>query len=484
MSEFPQPSPEEFEEFRPENQEPIAEGAPTEMQHDMPHVVEPESVDSIEVQTGPQNKAEVMDESGEAFHNRVGQLISDEYEIVTFRGAGTKNGIAPEDLQKAVGKITEVLQRDIESGKKVAIMFDGDEDNREKPDIGAVFGMVADTFKDNPNVVAIAAQQQSWYYPKAEGGVLESATGTPYETFVFPDSTPGGHAALTQSKDLAQYHDYKQVFVGPAGAIAADQLRDLNEKADGHKASVLAIATHNNPNLTQEFKDKAKAAFDADDMAKVQGFMATLKQREDQPFGMMYGADSYKTILTGESGEFPNLQIDFDEDIVPEFQEMRSKPLKETYMDEQKAETLAPFLYSDEKSELGFMPGYGHTIDEIRKDWDKLVAEGKTDHTSEEVGEMVNGSRDRALEPVERLYDVNPDLFASMPTKEFIEIARELNKHKIEAGYINEWEVEPAQRKLAEAQAELAKAEERFAAEQRQQEDIIANYRPKESESQ
>lgn len=297
-----------------------------------------------------EHKAERMDESAEAFHSRMGQLMAEGRDIFVFRGAGTKNGIAVEDVPGAVDKIMANLQTSLDAGRKVAIMFDGDEDNREKPDVGAVFGLVADLVKDNENVAAIAAQQESWYYPDTEGGDLKSATGTPYETFVFPDSTPGGHASLTQSKDLAQYENYKQFFVGPAGAIAGDQLRDLNEKAQGRpedkKVEVIAIATHNNGNLSQEFEEKAKAADESGDTAKADGFRATLKQREEQPYGMMYGADSYKSFLPSE---YPNVKIDFDESLVSEFQEMREVPLKDTYeTDSELAHTKAHVLNDSE----------------------------------------------------------------------------------------------------------------------------------------
>jgi hypothetical protein len=288
------------------------------------------NVEQNDAQTEP--KAEIMDESAEAFHGRMRQLMDEGRDIYVFRGAGTKNGIDERDVPGAVAKVQAALQSSLEAGKKVAIMFDGDEDNRQKPDVGAIFGIVADSLKDNPDVVAIAAQQESWYYPDTEGGELKSATGTPYETFVFPDSTPGGHASLTQSKDLAQYDNYKQFFVGPTGAIASDQLRDLNDKAQGrpedNKVEVIAIATHNNPNLTQEFEDKARAADEAGDNAKADGFRATLKQREDNPYGMAYDKDGYHTSV---SNEYPNLAITYDETLVPEFEEMRSVPLKGTY---------------------------------------------------------------------------------------------------------------------------------------------------------
>jgi len=270
-------------------------------------------------------RAEIMDEKAEAFHNRMSQLVAEDRDIFVFRGAGTKNGIAPEDADKAVAIIVEMMQRGLDAGHKLAIMFDGDEDNRKKPDVGAIFGMVADALKDNPDVAMIAAQQQSWYDWGNTGKTdpIASAAGTPFETFVFPDNMPGSHAALTQSRELANYANYRQIFTGPAGAISSDQLRDLDKKVEGgNRVEVLAIATHNNPALTEEFQQKLAAAEESGDTEKADGFRKTLTQREKEPFGIMYTQEGDIAI---DRKEYPHLNITMQESLVPEIQKTRAE---------------------------------------------------------------------------------------------------------------------------------------------------------------
>jgi hypothetical protein len=185
-------------------------------------------------------------------------------------------------------------------------MFDGDEDNREKPDVGAVFGAVADALKDKPNVVAMAAQTKGWYYPKSDGAALESANGTPYETFVFPDDMPGSHAAVTQSEALARYSGYEQVFVGPAGPIAFNQLQDVNDKAVGREAGpmrVTVIETPLNHQLDQVFQGQLEAASDDTARAKVQ---AKIDQRAAQPYGALFSPEGE---LAVQPNQYPNLDI-------------------------------------------------------------------------------------------------------------------------------------------------------------------------------
>lgn len=269
-----------------------------------------------------QRKAEFLDEKAEKFHDRMDELMSEGREIFVFRGAGTNNGISLEDAPRAAERVIILLREALDAGRKVVIMYDGDEDNRDKPDIGSIFGMLADTFKDNPDITPITAQKEGWYYPKTDGAALESAGGTPYETYVLPDSAPLKNGAaypdltpqtdLTQSESLAKYDKYQQIFVGPAGPIAAAQLGDLNEKASGHNVSVLAIATRNNPQLTSEFAAKKQTATEAGDAKKTAVLDAIIAQRE-LPFGALYSASGERAL---SPNDYPNLTIEMDESII------------------------------------------------------------------------------------------------------------------------------------------------------------------------
>lgn len=273
----------------------------------------------------PQTRADFLDETAEAFHARMDELMSEGREFIVFRGAGTNNGIMPEDLAPAVKKVIAILQEALESGRKLVIMFDGDDDNRDKPDIGAVFGCVADEFRTNPDVLAVAAQKAGWYYPTVEGAALESASGTQYETYVIPDSAPLEHGQqypgltpqtdLTQSTALAQYDRYQQLFVGPAGPIASAQLGDLNEKANGHKTNVLAITTRINPNLNAEFEAKKQEALVSGDTEKADAVNKIQIQREQSPFGALHTITGEPTITRDT---YINLNVVIDDSVVAE----------------------------------------------------------------------------------------------------------------------------------------------------------------------
>jgi len=233
---------------------------------------------------------------------RVDALIAQDAHIITFRGAGTVNGIDPSAAAEATEQLRGYVSQLAEDGTTVALMFDGDEDNRDRPDVGAVFGALVDSLQNKPNVVALAAQKQNWYYPPKEGGPLETATGTPIETYVFPDSVEGEHAAMTQSTTLAKYGKFEEVFVGPAGPIAFSQLKDLSEKAVSDRSDELGpipvtiIPTANNGELDQVFRSDLAAA--GDDEAKRAKVQAKIDQRSGQPTGALYDAGGNLTIST------------------------------------------------------------------------------------------------------------------------------------------------------------------------------------------
>ncbi|MDB5184297.1 MAG: hypothetical protein JWN38_105 [Candidatus Saccharibacteria bacterium] len=230
--------------------------------------------------------------------------------IIAFRGAGTVNGIDPAAAQRSTEMIVNYLSQSIEDGTPVVLMFDGDEDNRAKPDIGSVFGSVVDSLADKPNVFAIAAQTKGWYYPKTEGANLETATGTPIDTYVFDGHDLNGkdlvHDDFTQSAALAGYKGYEQVFVGPAGPIAFNQLRDISDKtvvnrpAETGPLTVTVIETPNNGALDATLQEQLSAAQDDEARAKIQ---AKITQRSELPYGALYtSAGEFSVDTTQYSG--------------------------------------------------------------------------------------------------------------------------------------------------------------------------------------
>lgn len=234
-------------------------------------------------------EATMLDADLRQWNERTEALMGQGARIITFRGAGTVNGIEPGAAEAATATLQEYVKSITDEGTPVVLMYDGDEDNREKPDVGSVFGGLVDSLADNPKVTAIAAQTKGWYYPRTEGGPIESASGKPYETYVFPDDTPGSHASLTQSDKLVGYAGYEQVFVGPAGPIAFNQLKDLSDKtaqrpAEMGEVPVTILVTPNNPGVGEALS--AQLATTTDEQAR-EKIAAKLTQREQQPYGAL-----------------------------------------------------------------------------------------------------------------------------------------------------------------------------------------------------
>ncbi len=242
------------------------------------------------------------------WHDRIDELVAEGARIIAFRGAGTVNGIDPAAAESVAATVANYVGELAESGTTIALIFDGDEDNRSKPDIGSVFGSITDALKDKPNVVAITAQTKNWYYPKTDGGALATATGNPYETYVFPDDLPGSHAALTQSQALVSYPNYEQIFVGPVGPIALSQLKDLSAKAIGRTEHagpflVTIYGTPGNDALHQELEEQLAGAADEQSYTKV---AAKIIQRVSKPYGSLFNADGKFAI---DPYDYPGLEF-------------------------------------------------------------------------------------------------------------------------------------------------------------------------------
>jgi len=242
------------------------------------------------------------------WNERTDALMAQGARIITFRGAGTVNGIEPGAAEAATTMLHDYVASITADGTPVALMYDGDGDNRQKPDIGSVFGRLVDSMSEDPNVTAIAAQTEGWYSPTSPNAPIESATGKPFETYVFPDDVPGAHASLTQSEALANYAGYEQVFVGPAGPIAFNQLGDLNQKAthrpaEAGKVKVTVLATLNNPAIDAELHAQLDAAGDDQARAKV---TAKLDQRTQQPYGALFTAAGEFSV---DTTQFPSVEF-------------------------------------------------------------------------------------------------------------------------------------------------------------------------------
>lgn len=238
----------------------------------------------------PAHEAIMLGTDLKAWHKRTEILMESGAQIIALRGAGTVNGIEPSAAHESVGILEGYLDYMLRKGGQVVLIYDGDQDNRQMPDIGATFGMLADKYKSNPKVALLVAQTKSWYYPNQDDGPLTSQNGTPYETFVFDDQVEGGHCALTQSDMLVSYSGYEQAYVGPVGPIAFDQLQDLSQKAarrpSGVKpVNVTIISTPNNPAVGLELAAQFEKAADVDQKIKIG---AKLAQRVGYPYGAFF----------------------------------------------------------------------------------------------------------------------------------------------------------------------------------------------------
>jgi hypothetical protein len=262
-----------------------------------------------EAKTKPANtEAKMLGLDIQPWHDRAEELKKAGTRIIAVRGAGSVNGIDPGEADRAVALLQEKVAGLVEAGTPVALMYDGDGDSREKPDVGAVFGKLADAFKDNPSVTALAAQTEGWY-GEPDNGPIKSATGTPFETYVFDDGLPGAHDSLTQSPALVEYSGYEQVYVGPVGPIAEKQLGDVSTKAalrdaEAGPVPVSIIETKNNAALDQQLQAQLEAAADDTARAKVQ---AKITQRESQPYGAFFTPDGE---LALDKTKYPAISFD------------------------------------------------------------------------------------------------------------------------------------------------------------------------------
>ncbi len=245
------------------------------------------------------------------WEDRMQELINAKASIITFRGAGTVNGISPESEAKAIANIRDGIIELRSRGIPVVLMYDGDGDNRAKPDVGSVFGQVADAFQKDKGVIAIAAQTEGWYSPATPNAQISSATGTAFETYVFGDALPGAHASLTQSAQLVAYANYSQVFVGPAGQIAFKQLKDVSDKAVAYRASDIApvtvsvFVTPNNPAIGEQLARQLQDAAGNDQA--VGKITPKLEQRKNCPFGFLCTPEGEFNVNT--SG-YPGISFD------------------------------------------------------------------------------------------------------------------------------------------------------------------------------
>ncbi len=254
-------------------------------------------------------KRAIMDDNMFSW-KQITEKIKEEYKhIVALRGAGSVNGIDRQEVDSLIqSQFIPRLEAMMADGGKVAILFDGDSDDLENPDIGYVMGRLREHFDKNPNTLFVTAQQKSWYYPVIEGGNLSNAQGLDYVTYVFEDDKyEGNHNSFTQGKELVDSEGYEQWYIGASGNIANEQLEDFNKKiVEGKSRKAVIFRAPNNAGLDEKFRgDIEKAGEDEIKKGKIQ---KKLDQRKDNTYGTHWNQQGNPTL---ESSKYPKLKLEF-----------------------------------------------------------------------------------------------------------------------------------------------------------------------------
>ncbi len=252
------------------------------------------------------------------WHDRMEGLMAQGARIIAFRGAGGATGIEP-SAAEAMGVLLERYVTDLAAdGRPVVLMYDGDDDVREYPDIGSVFGTLADKFAASPHVIPVAVQTAKWYTPRTPGAALCSAMKTPYETYIFNEEATAGlnlsgraqaHSALSQSEALVAYPGYEQVILGAAGSATANQLIDLARKtsrrpADIPQLRVTILAAHNNPALAERLQADPDNPDPIRDAIKAQ----KLARHSSSPYGLLCTAAGEFAL---DPADYPGISFNF-----------------------------------------------------------------------------------------------------------------------------------------------------------------------------
>ncbi len=233
-----------------------------------------------------------FDQDGSAWDAYIGPFINNGSRIVALRGAGSYNGIARETADRILSVELHKWILDLPNPNSgfLVFMYDGDNDSGAYPDIGYIMGRLRDSWAGN--VRFVAAQRDDWY--SGNGKPIRNRTdypdGCPYDTFVFPHGVfPGEHNRFTQSEKLVAYPNYHQIYVGACGMIARGQLEDLNAKVPtGRRADVSVFRCKVNSYQTVNIIGKIAMAKASGDTATVERMEAALKQREENPYGLLY----------------------------------------------------------------------------------------------------------------------------------------------------------------------------------------------------
>ena len=248
-----------------------------------------------------------LDETGLAWEKIMSDMLANSDHIIALRGAGSFNGISVADANNLLeNHLIPRIETYLRDGR-VSVIFDGDNDDPDYPDIGHIMGRLRDHCGDRADFYAV--QKLGWYKYRKELPAtrpLHSANGGEYRTVLFPDMTfAGEHDHFSQHARLAQSPKYEQWYIGACGLIASKQLADYSAKVEGvdgdHRATVFRAKI--SVEQSQKIHRKLREATDLDQKLRLQD---SIVSRSDNPYGL----------LCTRSGEFisrpeyANLQIE------------------------------------------------------------------------------------------------------------------------------------------------------------------------------
>jgi hypothetical protein len=248
-----------------------------------------------------------LDTTGQRWETVVDDLLSRDFRIIALRGAGSFNGISKSDADRIVAQhLVPRLVGYVQTGD-TAIMFDGDNDDLDYPDIGYIMGRLRDQFEDWADFYAV--QMLSWYKYRDKLPAmrpLHSASHEEYRTYLFPANVfAGDHDHFSQHARLVRTPRYEQWYIGACGLIASKQLADYSAKVEGAEGEHRAVIFRAKVSSEQEQKILRKLQEETDPERSAR-LRESFARRAENPFGLLCTPD-------GEfisKPEYANLRIE------------------------------------------------------------------------------------------------------------------------------------------------------------------------------
>lgn len=240
------------------------------------------------------NMLAVLDSTGEIWEGMMDEMLAGSRHIIVLHGAGSFNGISIADANRIVfGELVPRLNAYRKDGR-VSVIYDGDNDDPQYPDIGNIMGRLRNTLLGWVDWYAV--QMYGWYRYRENdtpAGIepelkpLHSASGNEYRTVIFPDKTfEGDHDHFSQHPRLCCAPSYEQWYVGACGLIASKQLADYSTKVADAPGEHKAVIFRAPVSVEQEKKIQRKLAEEADPV-KIQRLKESLECRAANPYGLL-----------------------------------------------------------------------------------------------------------------------------------------------------------------------------------------------------